>query len=337
MVSFKAGSFRPRLLLHDPIKCFPKRVRLFFRASIGLAGGLVQKDCIGVPGSGLYGHAPLCIVSFVERNRFYREEQVMSDSLLFSLEGSIARIVFNRPDVFNALDGSLLRLLADRLMDVAIDPKVRAVILTGTGKAFCSGADLRMLISEPDKTESQLYVLAPVLHQSVIELRRMNKPAIAAINGVAAGAGLSLALACDFRVMAKSAVLKQAYTSWGLCMDGGSTYTLPRLIGLARTLEIAGMDAPITSEQALAWGLATKVTDDDRVLDEAMAMASALAERSLHAFGIVKQCLNDSFHTPLEMQLEREREAIALCGKHPDGQEGMTAFASKRKPVFRRE
>ncbi|HOT52284.1 MAG TPA: enoyl-CoA hydratase/isomerase family protein, partial [Candidatus Hydrogenedentes bacterium] len=116
----------------------------------------------------------------------------MSDSLLFSLEGSIARIVFNRPDVFNALDGSLLRLLADRLMDVAIDPKVRAVILTGTGKAFCSGADLRMLISEPDKTESQLYVLAPVLHQSVIELRRMNKPAIAAINGVAAGAGLSL-------------------------------------------------------------------------------------------------------------------------------------------------
>jgi len=261
----------------------------------------------------------------------------MSDPLLLTVEGSVARLVFNRPEVFNALDGPLLHQLADRLMEVAIDPKVRAVILAGTGKAFCSGADLRTLIEDPSKTESLLYVLAPVLHQSVIELRRMNKPAIAAINGVAAGAGLSLALACDFRVMAKSAVLKQAYTSWGLCMDGGSTYTLPRLIGLARALEIAGMDAPISAEQALAWGMATKVAEDDRVLEEAQAMAAALAGRSLHAFGIVKQCLNDSFHTPLEMQLEREREAIALCGKHPDGQEGMTAFATKRKPVFRHE
>jgi len=261
----------------------------------------------------------------------------MSDSLLFEVEGCIARIAFNRPAVFNAFDGSLLRLLADRMMEVAIDPKVRAVILTGTGKAFCSGADLRMLISEPEKTESQLYVLASVLHQSVLEIRRMHKPVIAAINGIAAGAGLSLALACDFRVMAKSAVLKQAFTSWGLSMDGGSTYTLPRLVGLARALEIAGMDAPITSEQALAWGLVTKVADDDRVLEEAQAMAAALAERSLHAFGIVKQCMTDSFHTPLEMQLERERKSMAICGKHPDGQEGMTAFAEKRKPVFRRE
>lgn len=261
----------------------------------------------------------------------------MSEPIVFTIEASVARIVFNRPEVFNALDGPVLHALADRLMEIAIDPKVRAVMLTGAGKAFCSGADLRSLIAEPGRTASLLYALAPVLHQSVLEIRRMHKPVVAAVNGVAAGAGLSLALACDFRVMAKSAVFRQAYTSWGLCMDGGSTYTLPRLIGLARALEVAGMDAPITAEQALAWGLATRIVEDDQVLDEAQALASALADRSPHAFGLAKQLMTDSFHSSLETQLERERTAITACGQHPDGQEGMMAFAAKRKPVFRRE
>ncbi|MCX5758874.1 MAG: enoyl-CoA hydratase/isomerase family protein [Candidatus Hydrogenedentes bacterium] len=261
----------------------------------------------------------------------------MSDPVMLSIEGPIARIVFNRPEVYNALDGPLLHLLSDRCMEVATDPKVRAVILTGAGKAFCSGADLRMLIANPEQIESSLYTLAAVLHQAVLEIRRMRKPVLAAISGVAAGAGLALALACDFRVMAKNAILKQAYTSWGLCMDGGSTFMLPRLIGLARALEVAGMDAPITSEQALAWGLVTRIADDDRIMDEAQAMAAALAERSQHGFGLVKQLLTDSFHTPLEVQLEHERAAITACGTHPDGREGMAAFASKRKPVFHRE
>lgn len=261
----------------------------------------------------------------------------MSDPVVLTIEGPIARIVFNRPEVYNALDGLVLHQLYERCMEMAMAPNIRAVILTGAGKAFCSGADLRTLIAEPEQTESLLYTLAAVLHQAVLEIRRMRKPVIAAVNGVAAGAGLALALACDFRVMAKSAVLKQAYTSWGLCMDGGSTFMLPRLIGLARALEVAGMDAPITAEQALVWGLATKVTDDECIMDETMAMAAMLAERSQHGYGLVKQLLTDSFNTPLEVQLERERAAITACGKHPDGREGMAAFASKRKPVFYRE
>lgn len=261
----------------------------------------------------------------------------MADSVLVTIEDQVAQVLLNRPEAFNAMDGDVLYGLARELTALAINPGVRAVILTGAGKAFCSGADLKSVIQRPDKAEEVLYTLAVVLHQSVVEIRRMRKPVIAAINGVAAGAGLSLALACDFRVMAKSAALRQAYTSWGLCIDAAGTFTLPRLVGLARALEIAAFDRPITSEQALAWGLATKVVDDSQVLEEAVAMARELADRSLHSFGWVKQLMTDSFNTPFEVQLERERIGVSTCGAHADGQEGMIAFATKRKPVFNRE
>ena len=164
----------------------------------------------------------------------------------------------------------------------------------------------------------------------------MSKPVIAAVNGVAAGAGFTLALACDFRVMAKSASFRQAYTSNGLCIDGGGTFTLPRLVGVARALEIAAFDQPIGSDQALAWGLVTKVSEDGRAAEEASAMARQLANRSLHSFGLSKRLLNESFDTPLETQLEKERAGIRACARHPDGLEGMKAFSEKRPPVYRR-
>jgi 2-(1,2-epoxy-1,2-dihydrophenyl)acetyl-CoA isomerase len=162
----------------------------------------------------------------------------------------------------------------------------------------------------------------------------MRKPVIAAVNGVAAGGGFSLALACDFRVVAQSAILRQAYTSSGLCIDGGGTFTLPRLVGLARAMEIVAFDKPISSEQALAWGLATKVVEDGRVLVEAWEMACELVEGSLHSFGWCKQLLTDSFHTAFETQIERERIGLSSCAAHPDGQEGLRGFAEKRRPIF---
>jgi 2-(1,2-epoxy-1,2-dihydrophenyl)acetyl-CoA isomerase len=178
------------------------------------------------------------------------------------------------------------------------------------------------------------HVLAGRFHAAVTEIRRMPKAVIAALNGIAAGGGFSLALACDFRVMAKTAVLRQGYSSSGLSLDGGGSYSLPRLVGLARALEIAAFDAPITADQALAWGLATKVSDD--VAQEAIAMAAELTARSVHAFGTAKRLLTDSFDTPFETQLENERRALAASGVHADGQEGMKAFTEKRKPQFRR-
>jgi len=176
--------------------------------------------------------------------------------------------------------------------------------------------------------------LAGHFHLAITEIRRMPKPVIAAVNGVAAGGGFSLALACDFRVMAKSAVLRQAYTSSGLCLDGGGTFNLPRLVGLARALEIAAFDQPIPAEQALAWGLATKVVDDGTALAAAIKMAEELAQKSLNAFGAAKELLTDSFDTSLETQIERERKALAACAEHPEGQEGLKAFSEKRKPRY---
>jgi 2-(1,2-epoxy-1,2-dihydrophenyl)acetyl-CoA isomerase len=162
----------------------------------------------------------------------------------------------------------------------------------------------------------------------------MRKPVVAAVNGIAAGGGFSLALACDFRVMAQSAILRQGYTSNGLCMDGGGTFTLPRLVGLARAMEIVGFDKPISSGQALAWGLVTKVAEDGKVMEEAWKMARELTNRSFHSFGWCKQLLIDSFHTPFESHIERERQGLSSCAAHPDGQEGLKAFLEKRKPKF---
>jgi 2-(1,2-epoxy-1,2-dihydrophenyl)acetyl-CoA isomerase len=164
----------------------------------------------------------------------------------------------------------------------------------------------------------------------------MAKPVVAAVNGVAAGGGFSLALACDFRVMAESAVLRQAYSSSGLSIDGGGTFTLPRLVGCARALEIVAFDAPIPAQQAAAWGLATKVVADGAAVDEAVALAERVAAGSLHSYGRSKRLLGDAFGTPLEAHLEREREALAACGAHADGQEGLRAFVEKRKPEFAR-
>ncbi len=261
----------------------------------------------------------------------------MAETFAVAIENHVAQVTLNRPETYNALGPDELCGLARNFTAMAVDTSVRGVVITGAGKAFCSGADLKGLIKDPTKASENLYTFAAVLHQSVLEIRRMRKPVIAAINGVAAGAGMSLALACDFRVMAKSAVLRQAYTSWGLCIDGGGTFALPRLVGLARALEIAAFDPPITSEMALQWGLVTKVVEDGQALDAALAMARDLAERSMHSFGLSKQLLTDSFTTPLEVQLERERIGVSTCGGHPDGLEGMMAFAFKRKPSYNKD
>jgi 2-(1,2-epoxy-1,2-dihydrophenyl)acetyl-CoA isomerase len=135
--------------------------------------------------------------------------------------------------------------------------------------------------------------------------------------------------------MAESAVLRQAYTSNGLSIDGGGTFALPRLVGYARAMEIVAFDAPIPARQALEWGLASKVAADGKAVEEAVALADRIASGSLHSYGLSKRLLGDAFDTPLEAQLERERAALAACGAHADGQEGIRAFVEKRKPVFR--
>jgi 2-(1,2-epoxy-1,2-dihydrophenyl)acetyl-CoA isomerase len=258
----------------------------------------------------------------------------MTEPIKLTREAEIAWVMLNRPEAFNAFDQDLLTALAAQLSTLAVDPEVRAVVISGAGRAFSAGGDLKYFLGSPVGPARIIHVMAGSFHQAVIEIRRMDKPVIAAINGVAAGGGFSLALACDFRVMGESATLKQAYTSAGLSLDGGGSFTLPRLVGLARALEIVAFDRPIPAPQALAWGLATKIVPDAQVLPEAMAMAHELAGRSLNSFGWAKRLLTDSFNSALEAHLERERRGLATCAAHPDGQEGLKAFVEKRKPIF---
>ena len=220
-------------------------------------------------------------------------------------------------------------MLNDALATAATDELIKGIMLTGRGKAFCAGGDLKWISQQAGDAGSTLHRLAPQFHNAVTEIRRMGKPVVAAINGIAAGGGFSLALACDFRVMAESATMRQAYTSSGLSMDGGGTFALPRLVGLARALEIAAFDQPISSTQALTWGLATKVVQDDKVLEESLSMLQGLAKSALHSFAWSKRLLLKSFTNMLETQLELERQGISDCARHPNGQEGIQSLHRK--------
>ncbi|NWG34080.1 MAG: enoyl-CoA hydratase/isomerase family protein [Chloroflexi bacterium] len=258
----------------------------------------------------------------------------MPPSILVNRRGDILEITLNRPETYNAFDLDMMIELGDALATAATESSVKGVLITGAGRAFCAGGDLKWISQQAGDAGPTLHRLAPQFHIAVTEIRRMAKPVTAAVNGIAAGGGFSLALACDFRVMAESAVLIQGYTSNGLSMDGGGTFALPRLVGLARALEIAAFDQPIPASKALEWGLATKVTPDAEVRDEALVLLERLAKTSLHSFAWSKRLLLESFHNTLETQLELERQGISACAGHPDGQEGIRAFVEKRKPSF---
>jgi 2-(1,2-epoxy-1,2-dihydrophenyl)acetyl-CoA isomerase len=258
----------------------------------------------------------------------------MSKFIEIKRNENIAEIILSRPEAYNAFNLEMIMELTKHLTQLAADNSVRGIAVTGKGKAFCAGGDLKWAVEFSPNTDSSFHTLAAQFHLSIVEIRRMKKPVIAAINGAAAGGGFSLALACDFRIMEKSAILRQAYTSNGLCIDGGGTFTLPRIVGLARSLEIAAFDNPISSEQASQWGLVTKVVADGTALDEAISMLNGLAGNSTHSFGWSKRLITDSFNNSFESQLEWEREGLSDCANHPDGQEGLQAFTEKRKPIF---
>ena len=258
----------------------------------------------------------------------------MSELIEIKQQDAIAEVALNRPEAYNAFNFEMVSQLANHLTTLASENNVRAVVITGNGKAFCAGGDLKWALEYSSRPAGAFHTLAGQFHLAILEIRRMQKPVVAAINGVAAGGGFSLALACDFRVIEKSAVLRQAYTSSGLCIDGGGTFTLPRLVGYARALEIAAFDEPISSTSALDWGLVTKVVEDGQSLGEACGMAKQIARKSLNSFAWSKKLITDSFNTSFESQLELERAALEACADHPDGREGLAAFTEKRKPKY---
>jgi len=249
------------------------------------------------------------------------------------IEG-IARITLNRPKAYNAFGLDMIQLLSERLIVLAMDKLVVGVIITGEGKAFSTGADLKWLSDFGKSYGEALHELSARYHQAILEIRRMPKPVIAAINGIAAGGGFSMALACDFRIIEASAVLQQAYTTNGLSIDGGGTFILPRLVGLARAMEITAFDYPISSKQALSWGLVTEVVEKGQAVKRAIELAEDMKRIPLSSFAACKKLITDSFNTSFETQLEKERETLSWCADHPNGREGVEAFLEKRKPVY---
>jgi 2-(1,2-epoxy-1,2-dihydrophenyl)acetyl-CoA isomerase len=258
----------------------------------------------------------------------------MGDHIIVEHLKGLAHAVLDRPEAYNAFDLEMVQLLAETLIELASDSETLGVVISGSGKAFCAGGDLGWVKGYGKAQSGAFHELAARYHQAILEIRRMPKPVVAAINGLAAGGGFSLALACDFRVMAASAVLKQAYTSNGLSIDGGGTFTLPRLVGMAKALEIAAFDPVIDAPTALSWGLVTEVVDDGISVKRAIELCRQITEGSRSSFAASKKLITDAYTTPIETQLENERRLLSRCADLPAGREGLAAFLEKRKPRF---
>jgi 2-(1,2-epoxy-1,2-dihydrophenyl)acetyl-CoA isomerase len=245
-----------------------------------------------------------------------------------------ATITLNRPEALNALDLALGRELFLAALEVDEDPEVRCVVVTGAGKAFCAGGDVKGFADNLPRIGVLMKELTTYLHGAVSRLCRSDKPVIMAVNGVAAGGGFSLALSGDLVVAAESARFTMAYSRIAATPDGSSSYFLPRLIGLRRALELYLSNRVLTARQALEWGLVTRVVPDAEFKAAVEALARELAQGATKAFGSAKRLFHQSTWESLETQMELEAQAIAASGHTRDFAAGVTAFAQKQTPTF---
>jgi len=258
-------------------------------------------------------------------------------NLLFELSDGVATLTLNRPDAANAIDLDLGRALMHAAIRCDEDPAVRAVVLTGAGRMFCAGGDLRAFAAEKARLPSLLKELTVYLHAATSRFARMDAPLVVAVNGAAAGAGFSLAIAGDLVVAAESAKFTMAYTAAGLSPDGSSSWFLPRLVGLRRAQQLMLTNRRLSAAEALDWGLVAEVVADDALEKSAGDLARSLAQGPTRALGTVKKLLATAFQESLETQMELEARGIAAMAGSADGQEGIDAFLGRRAPRFRGE
>ena len=262
-----------------------------------------------------------------------------SDTILFKQSGSVATITLNRPESRNALTPQMITDLGDAIHSCAAG-EIRAVLLTGAGDAFCAGADLKGLVTRlesdgPQGLSEEIGQVAGTLHERVVlPLLRLKKPVVGAINGVAAGAGFSLMLACDLRIASNGARFLMAYGNIGATADGGSTYLLPRIVGSAKAMELYLASQPLGAESALEMGLVTQLCDKEALAQHALETAIRLAQGATVAYGRVKELFLNSWSSSVEDQLEAETQAFVDISLTRDLQEGVKAFTEKRPPWF---
>lgn len=257
-----------------------------------------------------------------------------AETVLVTRAGGITRLTLNRPERLNALNQSLYEAMMAALADAAREDTCRVVVLTGAGRAFCAGQDLSDEVYSKTGPQPDL---GPVLdrYNGMIErMRALGKPIVCAVNGIAAGGGASLALACDIVIAKKSATFLQAFAKIGLVPDCGGTYFLPRLVGEARAKGLSLLAEPLKAEQAEAWGLIWKAVDDDKLEAETAAIAERLATGATYALGLTKAALQTSLDNDLGTQLRLERDVQRKAGRSPDYVEGVGAFQAKRPARF---
>ena len=257
------------------------------------------------------------------------------ETIIWEQSGGVGRLTLNRPESLNAWTPELgveLRTIIER---DAADESVRAVLITGAGRGFSSGADLKAGFDVADDGGPDVYKeLHDVYHPAIAGVRRLEKPVIAAVNGPSVGIGCSLALACDLIMAAESAYFGLAFVNIGLMPDGGSTAFVPPAVGRARAFQMALLGERVPAPQALDWGLVNWVHPDDRLMDEAWALARRLAAGPTRSYAGSKQALNNFIYSDLDGQLELEAELQHALGRTNDFMEGVAAFVEKRDPAY---
>lgn len=257
-----------------------------------------------------------------------------SNSITFQIENNIAWVTLNRPDVFNSFNREMAMALQERLDECEHDPEVRAIVITGSGRAFCAGQDLKE-VTTPEINPGFKKILEEHYNPIISRIRNIEKPIIAAVNGVAAGAGANIALACDIVVASENASFIQAFSKIGLIPDSAGTFFLPRLIGFQKASALMMLGDKIGAEEAAKLGMIYKVYFAEEFNAKVKELATTMATMPTKSLGMTKRLLNKSYANDLNTQLEFESKLQIEAAQSEDYEEGVKAFIEKRKPIFK--
>jgi 2-(1,2-epoxy-1,2-dihydrophenyl)acetyl-CoA isomerase len=259
--------------------------------------------------------------------------QATYETILFEVNNGIATLTLNRPEVFNAFNEQQSFDVMDALKKTEKDKSIRVLILTGAGKAFCSGQDLKSISGMKERSLAES--LDKRYNPMIRAMRNLPVPIICKLNGVAAGAGASMVLACDMVVASETASIIEVFVNVGLVLDSGSSYFLPRLVGSARAFELATMGNKVSAQQAFEWGMINRVVKHEELDAETQKIAEYYQHAPTKAIALMKKMLHKSFQSDLDTMLEYEKHCQEIAGRSNDNKEGITAFNEKRKPQFK--